>query len=73
MYVCICNAVTEREIQEAINQGSNSLEDLKQELQVGDSCGSCISCAKDILNKSTSTKALQVSNISFDQHPFALA
>ena len=73
MYVCICNAVTEREIQEAINQGSNSLEDLKQELQVGDSCGSCISCAIDMLNKSTSTKALQVSNISCDQSPFALA
>ena len=73
MYVCICNAVTEREIQEAINQGSNSLEDLKQELQVGNSCGSCKTCAQDMLNKSTLNKPLQVSNISFDQSPFALA
>ncbi len=73
MYVCICNAVTEKEIQVAINNGANSLEDLKQELQVGNSCGSCKSCAKDMLNKSTLNKPLQVSNISFDQSPFALA
>ena len=41
MYVCICNAVTEREIARAIEQGARTLEQLAESLGVGTGCGKC--------------------------------
>ncbi len=33
MYVCLCHAVTDSAIKEALNKGANSVEDLKNELE----------------------------------------
>jgi bacterioferritin-associated ferredoxin len=49
MYVCICNAVTEREVRHAAQLGATSLSDLKDALGVAACCGQCASCAKKIL------------------------
>lgn len=46
MYVCVCRAVTERQISEAVNGGARSLKDLKQELGVARDCGLCAPCAR---------------------------
>jgi len=41
MYVCICNAVTERDIGSAVADGCCSLRELREQLGVGACCGRC--------------------------------
>jgi bacterioferritin-associated ferredoxin len=41
MYVCICKAVTEREIQSCLHDGADSFERLQDRLGVGTCCGRC--------------------------------
>lgn len=50
MYVCICNAVTDRHIEQAVYEGALTVEDLQRKLSLGSQCGNCKSCAKDCLN-----------------------
>ena len=47
MYVCVCNAVTERQIHHAAAQGARTLRDLRQSLGVTAECGRCARCAHD--------------------------
>jgi bacterioferritin-associated ferredoxin len=49
MYICICNAITDRDIVKAAEQGARSPEDLAHNLGVGLGCGRCTSCAKSLL------------------------
>ncbi|AYH45430.1 MULTISPECIES: (2Fe-2S)-binding protein [Rhodocyclales] len=49
MYVCICNAVTERHIDEAVSEGVSTLRELRTRLGVAGECGRCASCARDCL------------------------
>ena len=51
MYICICNAITERQIVRAAELGARSPEDLAHELGVGLGCGRCTSCAKALLHE----------------------
>lgn len=49
MYVCVCNAVTDRQIVEAAKQGATSLKDLRRELGISNECGLCAQCARQCL------------------------
>lgn len=49
MYVCVCNAVTERHIDEAVRNGLSTLRHLREELGVTAECGRCAVCARDCL------------------------
>ena len=51
MYVCVCHAVTDRQIREAALQGASSLKDLRRELGVTTDCGRCASCARACLRE----------------------
>jgi bacterioferritin-associated ferredoxin len=41
VYICICNAVTDREIRGAVQLGCRSIDDLKRDLGVASCCGKC--------------------------------
>lgn len=41
MFVCICNAVKDSEIKQAILNGYDNMELLKDELDVATCCGGC--------------------------------
>lgn len=41
MYVCICKAVTDRQIRGAIRQGAESIAELQAQLPVATGCGCC--------------------------------
>ncbi|MEJ2604060.1 MAG: (2Fe-2S)-binding protein, partial [Gammaproteobacteria bacterium] len=41
MYVCVCQAITDRQIEKAVKSGAQSFYDLKDQLGVGSCCGSC--------------------------------
>ena len=49
MYVCVCQAVTDREVHQAAKNGAKSLRDLRRDLGVGVVCGRCASCARKCL------------------------
>lgn len=51
MYVCICNAVRDRDIQAAVDDGVCSMAGLCQSLKVGDRCGRCSAFAEETLKK----------------------
>jgi bacterioferritin-associated ferredoxin len=49
MYVCICNAVTDRQIRAAVADGARSMRDLRRELGVCSCCGKCGPAARELL------------------------
>ena len=51
MYLCICNAITERQVRETAQAGARSVEDLASALGVGAGCGRCRECAATLLNE----------------------
>lgn len=51
MYVCICNAVTDRDIRRAAANGAESLFELRDRLGVASCCGSCAEQAAEILSE----------------------
>jgi bacterioferritin-associated ferredoxin len=51
MYVCICNAITEREVRECARRGARSLEELTFHLGVAAGCGRCVECACQLLKE----------------------
>lgn len=51
MYICICNAITDKQIRHAAESGVKDLWDLQRELGVASGCGSCKEAASDILRE----------------------
>jgi bacterioferritin-associated ferredoxin len=49
MYICICNAITQRQVEECAQSGAASVEDLASQLGVGAGCGRCRECAAELL------------------------
>ena len=50
MFICICNAVTKRQVEECVHSsGVSSLDELAFELGVGTGCGRCRECAAECL------------------------
>jgi bacterioferritin-associated ferredoxin len=52
MYVCICNAVTDSDIRNAIDEGVVNMRQLGQTTGCGTTCGSCAELAAEILQRS---------------------
>ena len=51
MYVCVCHAVTDRQIRQAAESGARTLKDLRRDLGVTRDCGRCASCAHECLKQ----------------------
>ncbi len=51
MYVCVCLAVTNNHIHEAVQGGARTLKDLRRDLGVTRDCGRCASCARECLQE----------------------
>ena len=49
MYVCVCNAVTEKQLKQAITEGAITTGQLRQKLDAPQQCGSCDDCLEDYL------------------------
>lgn len=64
MYICVCKAVRERDIHEAVRNGLHSMKQLSRELGVGTECGLCAGCAKDCLRRAKASR--DADNISAD-------
>jgi bacterioferritin-associated ferredoxin len=51
MYVCICHAVTDSEIREAVDRGARSLFEVQCRLPVAGCCGRCEAAARDVVDE----------------------
>ncbi len=61
MYVCICKAVTDTQIHEAVAQGSCcTMRDLRNCFGVGTQCGRCALHARDVLNEALAQNAEEI-------------
>ena len=49
MFICICNAITERQVQSAVADGAHTMSDLQGQLGVATCCGRCAETAAEYL------------------------
>jgi bacterioferritin-associated ferredoxin len=49
MYVCLCHAVTDHEIHDAIDRGVEHVDELESMCGVGSGCGNCKSYAQELI------------------------
>ena len=49
MYVCVCNAVTDREIRQCVALGAQTFEQVRECLGVSTCCGRCEPVAREIV------------------------
>lgn len=72
MYVCVCNAVTERHIGQAVREGASTLRELRTKLGVASECGRCACCARDCLRSELATQTRTPAPAGF-AIPYSLA
>ena len=53
MYVCVCHAVRDTEIRQALAAGAEDVEQLAEQLGVGTGCGSCREHAAALIEEYT--------------------
>ena len=51
MYICICNAVTESAIRQAVREGARNIFDLTARTGCSTQCGRCADLAGEILDE----------------------
>jgi len=57
MYVCLCNAITDKQIRRAVAEGASSLQALGDELGVASQCGGCAEHALALINAADTARA----------------
>ena len=60
MYVCICNAVTDRAIREAAESGAHSFAEVRRRTGCSGSCGTCSDLAQQILEDTHRRRVLDL-------------
>lgn len=59
MYVCLCKAVTDKDIQRAVEQGATSMRCLRQSHGVASQCGRCVGHAREVLDEALALQPVQ--------------
>jgi bacterioferritin-associated ferredoxin len=49
MYICVCNAISDRQIRETVDQGAGSLLEVQMRLPVAACCGRCEDSAREVI------------------------
>ena len=49
MYICLCHAISDRQIREAVDQGAGSLFEVQMRLPVASCCGRCEDSAREVI------------------------
>lgn len=52
MYVCVCNAVSDSDIRNAVDNGVSTMRQLRQKTGCASTCGCCKELAVEILQQS---------------------
>ena len=57
MIVCVCNAVSDREIRRVVAEGARSFDDVQRLLGVATCCGRCEVCARAVVDDALARQA----------------
>lgn len=57
MFVCLCNAVSDKQIAKAAREGACCMRELRERLGVGTRCGKCVPTARAVLHAHAPTLA----------------
>ncbi len=49
MYICVCHAISDRQIREAVDRGAESLCEVQSYLPVASCCGRCEDSAREVI------------------------
>jgi len=49
MFVCLCNAVSDQQIADAVKAGARDIEDVQEILMVSTACGTCRQTAEAVI------------------------
>ncbi|MDJ1176211.1 (2Fe-2S)-binding protein [Roseofilum capinflatum] len=69
MYICICHAVTDREIRKAVAQGACSVDMVCDRLKVSSSCGRCREHAHQLVEEAIAEHQAPVEITSIARQP----
>lgn len=58
MYVCICHAVTEDEVRDAVADGASTTEEIAARCGAGTGCGTCVGKLCALIERSPEEGAL---------------
>jgi bacterioferritin-associated ferredoxin len=50
MYVCMCRAITDRQIRDTVRRGASNLDEVQQLLPVANCCGACEETARELIH-----------------------
>lgn len=62
MYVCICKGITDRQIKEAVYDGSTSVKALRRNLGVSSQCGRCAELTQEIIDETMTAGVMATAN-----------
>jgi bacterioferritin-associated ferredoxin len=60
MFVCVCRAVTEKEVRTAIDAGAETVQAVIHACCAGDDCGACHGVIEDMIEERRQGKRLPV-------------
>ncbi|KGE01830.1 bacterioferritin [Achromobacter sp. RTa] len=69
MYICVCNAITERQVRASVDGGATTLSDLQFELGVATCCGCCAATAAEYLPGGRCSSVCDVRSIAVPVNP----
>jgi bacterioferritin-associated ferredoxin len=69
MYICICHAVNDSAIREAVNEGVSSFRDLSTRTGCGTQCGSCIQLAREVMDQALTAAGSPLSAVKLQVVP----
>lgn len=59
MYICLCYAVTDKQIKKAVTEdGVGSMRELRKALNLGGQCGKCVRAAQQIIDNTIIDESL---------------
>ena len=61
MYICLCRAVTDKQIRESVENGASSFREVREELDLGTCCGRCVPEARELIDQTLSQLAARLS------------
>ena len=73
MILCLCHAVSDREIDDLIRQGAQSADAVGQMCGAGTDCGSCVNLIEERICKSTGAKCAGPHARGHEEHTGAQA
>lgn len=69
MYICVCNAITERQVRACVDAGAASLDDLQFELGVASCCGRCAGTACEYLPGGRVSSVCEIRDVTIPVKP----